>query len=268
MRPSTALQQAVTHARKLAILALVPFLVAVLRWRDLVRTGTDPSTVFSITFPTPHSFISLWSFVNAPTGVGDGVGGGTLPVIIGVSLGALFLVSLAAYVVISGAVLAGYLGSIADGIATGSFDFVANVRRYARPMIAYEALMILALLGFILGLASIPVLFPIVAIGLFVLAYLTYLTPYLVVVVDLGIVEAFKRSVELTTQRSEAGVAFVGFVIVGALLSVPLSALAYGNGIAGAVVAAGLAAPVGLVASVAFVVFTRGLTGVARDPAW
>lgn len=265
MDPSDVLHDAVLHTRELAVLVVVPFFVAVVRWRDLVATGRDTTTQFSVTFPTPHSFVTLWSFVNAPTEVGSGTAGGSLPLLVGVSFGVLFVVALAAYVVLGGLALAGYLGSIAEGVEDGSFDFLANVRRYGRPLVGYEALSMLVLLGFVGGLVVVPALFPVVALALFVVAYLTYLTPYLVVVGDLDLLEAIERSVGLTTQRVEAGLAFAVFVVLGAVVSVPLSTLAYGNGVAGGVLAAALAAPIGLFASVAFVLFTRESTGVASD---
>jgi hypothetical protein len=68
--------------------------------------------------------------------------------------------------------------------------------------------------------------------------------------------------VHLTTRRVEAGAAFVAFVVLGAFVSVPLSTLAYGNGVLGGVLAAATAAPIGLVVSVSFVLFTRKLTGI------
>lgn len=262
MCPSNTLQEALDSTRQVAVLAVVPFLVALMRWHDLVVTGADTTTRFSVTFPTPHSFISLWSFVNAPTETGSGIGSGSLPLLVEVGLGALFGVSLLGYVILAGLALAGYLGSIADGVADGSFDFLANVRRYARPLVAYEALSVLVLLAFVGGLVWFPAVFPIVAIGVFVVAYLTYLTPYLVVVADVGLVEALRRSVRLTTQRFEAGIAFVGFVVLGAVVSVPVSLLAHGNGAVGGVLAAALTAPLGLFASVAFVLITRDLSGV------
>lgn len=263
MRPSKVVHEAAVRTRQLAVLAVVPFVVAVVRWHDIVVTGADTTTRFSVTFPTPHSVISLWSFVNAPTETGSGINSSDLPLLVGVGFGVLFVVLLAAYVVFVGLILAGYLGSINEGVVSGSFDFVGNVRRYARPLVTYEALSILVLLGFVGGLVWIPALFPVVAIALFGVAYLTYLTPYLVVVTDVGLVEAIKRSVGLTTRQFEAGLAFVGFLVLGAIVSVPLSTLAYGNGVVGGLLAAALTAPIGLFASVVFVTFTRYLTGAA-----
>jgi len=265
MQPSTVLRQAAEHTEQLAALTIVPFVVAVARWRDLAATGADTSTQFSVTFPTPHSFVSLWSFVNAPTDAGTAVAGGDLPFVVGTGLGVLFVVSLAAYVVLSGVVLAGYLGSVAEHVTTGSYDFAANVRRYARRMVGYQALLVLALLALVAGVVVLPAAFLLVAVVLFVAAYLTYLTPYLVVVADLDLLAAVEQSVALTTGRAEAAGAFLGFVAGGAVASVPLSTLAYGNGPVGGVIAAALAAPLGLFASVTFVLVARELTGVGLD---
>lgn len=260
MQPSTALQRTVASARRLSVLAVVPFVVAVLRWRDLTATAAATATQYSVTFPTPHSFISLWSFVNAPTDTSAG-STGDVPLVVDVGFGILFVVALSIYVGLSGLLLAGYLGSIAEGVASGAFDFEANVRQYARSMVVYEALWILVLLGLASGALWVPVALPVMVVGLFIAAYLTYLTPYLIVVGDRGLVDAVRRSVALTTQRRAAAVAFAGFVAAGAVFSVPVSMLVYGNGITGAVFAAALTAPAGFLASVFFVELTRDLDG-------
>ena len=79
MSPSTLVSDAVTHARRSAVLAVVPFVVGVARWHDLVTVGADTTTQFSVTFPTPHSFVTLWSFLNVPTADGAGIAGGSGP---------------------------------------------------------------------------------------------------------------------------------------------------------------------------------------------
>lgn len=262
MRPSTILSDAGKSTRRLAILLIVPFVVAVMRWNDLVVTGADTTTQFSVTFPTPHSFILLWSFVNAASETGTGPGTSTLPGYFGVAFGVLFFFSMIVYVVLTGVILAGYLGSINETMAEGSFDFVSNIRRYARPLVAYEALSILVLLGLVGSLTVIPAIVPLIAISVFVLAYLTYLTPYLVVVTDVDFVPALKRSLRLTTHQYEPVIVYLAFVVLGALLSVPLSMLVYGNGVAGGILGAAITAPIGLFASCVFVRFTRGLVGV------
>jgi hypothetical protein len=261
MRPSTILHDAVQTTRRIAILVVVPFAVAVLRWNDLVVTGADTTTQFSVTFPTPHSFITLWSFVNAASKTGTEIGTGTLPGPFGLGFGVLFVLTLAVYVVLTGIILAGYLGSINEALTDESFDFVDSVRRYARPLVAYEVLSLVVMLGLVGGVMVIPAFFPVVALSVFVLAYLTYLTPYLVVVTDVGLVPALARSIRLTTHRADPILAFLGFVVFGAVLSVPLSMLVYGNGVVGGLLGAAIMAPIGLFGSVVFVAFTRSVVG-------
>lgn len=265
MSASDVLQETVTTARQLAVLVVVPFAMALLRVRDLAAIGADTSTRFSVTFPTPHSFITLWSFVNAPTEAGAGTVSGSLPLVVAAGWGVLFVAALAGYVLVTGIVLAGYLGSIDEGLVDGSFDLAANARRYARPLVVYEAASLLVLLGFVGLLATLQVLLPFVVVGLFVVFYLTYLTPYLVVVTDVGLVVALRRSVALTTSRLDVGVAFIAFATLGAVVSVPISLLAHGNGLVGGVLAAALTAPLGLLASTGFVVFTHELTATTVD---
>lgn len=260
MRPADALDETVEHAPRLAVLAVVPFVLSVIRWNDLMRTATDTSTRFQVTFPTPHGVIGLWSFLNPPART-EGTVGGTLPLVVGAGVGLLLVVSLAVFVVVSGLALAGYLGSIEEGLATGSFDFLANVRRYARPMVAYEALALLVLLVLVAAGTADTVLVPVVFAVLFVVAYLTYLAPYLVVAGDLSLVEALGRSASVATSRGPVLGTFVVFVVLGAAFSLPLSMVAYGNGLPGVLLAAVLATPVGFLASVFFVAVARAIAG-------
>jgi hypothetical protein len=253
------LREALQATRDVAVLAVLPFVVALLRWNDLVRLGTDTSRVFSVSFPMPHSFVTIWSFVQPPTDAGGGIEPATLPAVVGVAFGAVFLLSLAAYVVATGLLLAGYLGSIDQSIRTGRFDFVANVRRYGRSLVAYEALILVVLSAIVLLLTTAPFLFPVVFVGVYAVGYLTYLAPYLVVASEDDLLEAIRHSAGLTTSRADAALAFLGFAVPATALSLPLSRLAYSDGVLAAVAAAALVAPVGLLAAVFFVLVARGL---------
>jgi hypothetical protein len=262
------LREALQATRDVAVLAVLPFVVALLRWNDLVRLGTDTSRVFSISFPLPHSFVTFWSFVQPPTDAGGGIDPTTLPAVVGVAFGAAFLLSLAAYVVVTGLLLAGYLGSIDQSIRTGRFDFVANVRRYARSMVAYEALMLVVLGAIVLLplLTTAPFLFPVAFVGVYVVGYLTYLVPYLVVASEDDLLEAIRHSAGLTTSRADAALAFLGFAVPATAFSLPLSRLAYTDGMLTAVAAAAVVAPVGLVVAVFFVLVARRLDEGADQP--
>lgn len=253
------LREALQATRDVAVLAVLPFVVALLRWNDLVRLGTDTSRVFSVSFPMPHSFVTIWSFVQPPTDAGGGIEPATLPAVVGVAFGAVFLLSLAAYVVATGLLLAGYLGSIDQSIRTGRFDFVANVRRYGRSLVAYEAFILVVLSAIVLLLTTAPFLFPVVFVGVYAVGYLTYLAPYLVVASEDDLLEAIRHSAGLTTSRADAALAFLGFAVPATALSLPLSRLAYSDGVLAAVAAAALVAPVGLLAAVFFVLVARGL---------
>ena len=262
------LREALQATRDVAVLAVPPFVVALLRWNDLVRLGMDTSRVFSVSFPMPHSFVTIWSFVQPPTDAGGGIEPATLPAVVGVAFGAAFLLSLAAYVVATGLLLAGYLGSIDQSIRTGSFDFVANVRRYGRSLVAYEALILVVLSAIVLLLTTAPFLFPVAFVGVYAVGYLTYLAPYLVVASEDDLLEAIRHSAGLTTSRADAALAFLGFAVPATALSLPLSRLAYSDGVLAAVAAAALVAPVGLVAAVFFVLVARRLAeGADRSTA-
>ena len=266
MQLLAVLREAFQATRDVAVLAVLPFVVALLRWNDLVRLGTDTSRVFSVSFPMPHSFITIWSFVHAPAEAGGGIDSATLPAVVGVAFGAAFLLSLAAYVVLTGLLLAGYLGSIDQSIRTGRFDFVANVRRYGRSLVAYEALILIVLGAIVLVLTTAAFLIPVALVGIYVVGYLTYLAPYLVVAGEDDLLEAIRHSAGLTTSRRDAALAFLGFAVPATAFSLPLSRLAYTDGLLTAVAAAAVVAPVGLVAAVFFVLVARRLAEGADRP--
>lgn len=134
-------------------LALVPLATALLNTSDLLAAARTDGISIRASFPIYR--YDLWSFVESPTGGGLSVSVpfGTLESLV------LLVPLLGAYVVVSGALSAGYFGSIADGLTTGRFDFVAGVRRFAVRMIALEALVIVALAAVFLPLLVVPLLF-------------------------------------------------------------------------------------------------------------
>ena len=136
---------------------------------------------------------------------------------------------------------------------------MANVRRYGRSLVAYEALILVVLGVIVLVLTTAPSLFPVAFVGIYVVGYLTYLAPYLVVASEDDLLEAIRHSAGLTTSRADAALAFLGFTVPGAALALPLSRLAYSDGVFTAVAAAAVVAPVGLVAAVFFVLVARRL---------
>ena len=179
------------------------------------------------------------------------------------ALGAVVL-TLAGYVLFTGVLTAGYLGSIDQFLTARRYDFLGNVRRYAVRMVALQALLLGSfLLVFGAALVAVPLVILLVAVG-FVAWLLLYLTPFLVVVADEPLLVAFRRSLRLTTSSVQPLAFVVVYALLVAAISLPTSVLA-NLGIGGVLAAAALASNFGLFLSVLAVVFTRELLSEGSD---
>lgn len=265
--PSDSLfSRTVEHAVRVWPLLFVPVVATLLdvgRLRTLLRTSapapssgesvevvvTEPDRVFSVTFGVPRPVSTLWSFVNAqPNGLSTGAPG--------FDSVAVFVLALLVSAVVSGLLAAGYLGSI-DAALDGRFGFLEAVRSYGRPLVGFSLLEAgVGLLLIALGLVAFP-LVVVVVVALFVLAYLFFATPYLVVVEDTGLAPALRHAFELTTNDGRMLVFFGGYLIVSALLSVPISALAFAAEPFGLALAILVSGPVALLLNVATLLFVR-----------
>jgi len=232
-----------SHLARLLPLALVPLATALFRARELLTTGETNGVSLRASFPVYR--YDLWSFVDAPRG-----GGVTVSLPFG-SLEPLPLLVpvIGAYVVVSGALSAGYFGSIADGITTGRFDFVASVRRFGPRMILLEALVVVALAVLFLPLLVVPPLFVVAVLAALVVSYLYFPTVYVLALEDRRIASAARRARSLVDEHRPLGF-FFAVALVTAVCSVPVSLLAHA-GPSGAVAAALVAAPLGLAFNVA-----------------
>ncbi|VTT88235.1 hypothetical protein DM2_1569 [Halorubrum sp. DM2] len=231
------------HLARLLPLALVPLATALFRTRDLL--ATTRTNGFSLRASFPVYRYDLWSFVDAPSGGGLTVSlpfGGLEPL-------PLLVPVIGAYVVVSGALSAGYFGSIADGITAGEFDFVAAVRRFGVRMVLLEAIVIVAFAAVFLPLLAVPPLFVVAVLAALVLSYLFFPTVYVIALEDRHIGSAARRARELVAHDQPLGF-FLAIAVVTAVCSVPVSLLAHA-GPAGAVAAALVAAPLGLAFNVA-----------------
>ena len=265
------LSDAASYTERLLVLAVVPFVTALLNWND-VTAAAAAGDQYGVTFGTPIPIVDLWSFVDAPTSQGAGQVPVGDPVVVAGSV--LVVVAFAAvFVVFQGLLLAGYLGSIRDGVerSVGEFDFVANVSRYASQMIGFQLLVVGLVVATIAVLLVAPALFPLAVLGIFVLAYLFFPTPYLVVIDDAPLADALDWSLELTTGVRGPPVFFLAYLLLSAVISLPLTAVALNGGLAGVLVAATFAAPVGLWLTIFTYLFVASLVDPGRGvdgPLW
>jgi hypothetical protein len=252
--PEPILRRTFAHLSRLLPLALVPLATALFRARELLATGRADGLSLRASFPVYR--YDLWSFVDGPSGGGVTVSlpfgaVGPLPILVPL---------IGAYVVVSGALSAGYFGGIADGITTGRFDFVAAVRRFGARMILLEALVVLALAAVFLPLLVVPPLFVVAIIAALVLSYLFFPTVYVLALEDRGIESAARRARALVDEHRPLGF-FLALAVVTAVCSVPVSLLAHA-GTGGAVAAAVVAAPLGLAFNVATALKVAEMAGV------
>lgn len=248
---SSLLEAALAFAREHLELAWVPLATALFAFDDLRALGSEGG--FGVHFSFPFYRADLWTFVQRPTMSGADV---AFPVATGESV-AILVPSLAAYVVVSGALTAGYFGSIADALDRGTFDFVANVRRYGLRMIALEVLVVVAFLALLAPLAAVPPLLVVAVVVGVVVAYYLFPTAYLVVLEDRPVLDAIERSVDLVQTHQPLGFVFQVALTVGAC-SILLTGLARSS-VPGAITAAVLAAPLGLACNAGVMLKVRSL---------
>ncbi|TKX86326.1 hypothetical protein EXE43_08990 [Halorubrum sp. SS5] len=252
--PDTLVERVASRLPRLLPLALVPLATALLRARDIVATGRTNGFSLRASFPVYR--YDLWSFVDAPRG-----GGVTVSLPFG-SLDPLPLLVpvLGAYVVVSGALSAGYFGSVAAAITTGRYDFAAAVRRFGVRFVLLEAFVVAALGALFLPLLLFPPLFVAAVLAALVVSYLYFPTAYVLVLEDRGVASAARRARALVDDRRPLGF-FLAVAVVTAVCSVPVSLLAHA-GPGGAVAAAIVAAPLGLAFNVATALKVAEMAGV------
>ncbi|WP_226482387.1 hypothetical protein [Natrinema amylolyticum] len=164
--------------------------------------------------------------------------------------------ALAAYAVISGILMAAYVGGLdrrlrGEPLAVGSC-VVAYAPRFVLYNLVAFGTFLLVLPVFVLVRPLVWLAFP----AIIVLGYVFYPVPFLFVVDDAPFLEAFRQSIRLTTAGGPVlSFAFwhaIAAVVVSAVLSVSVS-----SGSAGLLLALLVSAPVGVLLTAATVSFFR-----------
>lgn len=231
------------YVKRFWILAAVPLITALLNVGDLQAMARERHLSITASFPVYR--YDLWSFIDPPQHDGLYV---AVPVVWPDSF-ALVVPLMVGYVVLSGILSAGYFGSIAEGITTGTFDFFANVRRFAPRMIVLEVIVLVILVVIFVPLLVFPPLFVVMIFAMLIAAYFLFPTVYVMVLEDRGIESAARRAHQLVIDDGPVGF-FLTLVGATILCSIPLSLLA-SSGLGGALMAAMIAALLGLAFNVA-----------------
>ncbi len=204
-------------AKRLAYLALFPLIM------DLVfLTGKYLSTESLYTFrigakfSLPVYFPTLTNVYSFPTAPGI-----TIETPLG-GVGVIGLLSVVVVVVATALLSAGYLGTMHAAISGVDSAFVTPAVKFFSRFLAYG--LIWLLLGYLAlpFAAALPLVFLYIAF-IWVLTYFIFLTPFIVVAEDCGLVEAFSRSVKVTTSRASETIPFVVvYAFITLVVSVPV----------------------------------------------
>ena len=234
-------------------LAVVPFAWSLVQVDAVARVLSHGGVNLGVRFPVPSGLPTLWTFARAPaTGITvDGPLGtsGVLPQYVG----------LAVPVVLGGLLAAGYLGELhAAMTASHGRGFVENVVRYGVRQVLYAGLVALVGLA-VVGLASaVPAILLLAFPAFFVLGYLFYATPFLVVTEDRSLGGALDRSYRLAVDGGDHRSFFQRYLGAGALLSIPVTLVATNLGGAGVLLGALVTAPACLAFSAATLAYLDG----------
>lgn len=211
-----------------------------------------------ITLGLPLPVSTVWKFVSTPSEGAEVVGPGGVSVI----------VTVAVALVVQGVLAAGYLGSLREELAGADADFVAAVRRYFVPFVGFGLLLVaLYVPPLVFALVEGPTAVLLLWIPLlFLVGYLLYAAPFLIVLDDAGLGSALSRCVSLATAEAAYFRYAVGYALLVAIVSVPTTLVTVNAGLAGVVVGAAALAPVALVFDATTLQFVSDLTdGASGD---
>ncbi|MDZ7702567.1 MAG: hypothetical protein U5J98_11195 [Halobacteriales archaeon] len=237
-------------------LALVPVATALLATDKIGAIASFRGGHVGLRLGLPVGIVDLWQFVSLPNS----------SMTIGLPLPEalpLAVVVVPLGILLQAALSAGYFGSLESALRTGEFEFIVEVRRSFWPFLLYTVVpMVVALPLALLGLADSRGLLPllVVLVPVFLIAaYLFYATPYLIVLRDLDLLPAARRSYALASEggpylRFAGG--YAGFVLAVSLVT---TAVVVNLGLAGVAIGVVALAPVGLAANATAMRFVADL---------
>ncbi|MFC3478841.1 hypothetical protein [Halobacterium litoreum] len=236
--PST-LSRAGRIAGRVAPLAVVPFALSLLAFEKVTAVASTHGTSISVKFALPADVATLWTLVDPPT---QGVAvHSPVP-----------LLFVPVFLAVEAAVVAGYLGSIRDAYRDRRPDFVGAAGDYWLSILGVRVAQFLLFVGLALaavggGVVGVLFLIPLI----FLLGYLLWAAPYLVVLRDADALTALSASANLGAKGGRYLAFSVGYAVVAAGGSLVVSPLVTSSGLTGVLVGAALVAYPSLVGSAA-----------------
>lgn len=232
-RFSARLETGWKRATEYPELALVPVLSSLLSPDNVRRVLEFRGGHFGLSLRFPVALADLWTFVSLPS-QGPGIHvSPTLPLV-------------PVLILVQTALVAGLLSSVHEVLETGEYDFAGSVRRYFVRILLFEVLVwALGLATFAIGVAGLSLVLLAIP-AFFVLSYLFYATPYLLVVADLNLGDALARSYEWAVAGGSYFSFAIGYLLVVAAASIFGTAVVVNLGAVGILVGTIVSAPVAL----------------------
>jgi hypothetical protein len=226
------LDRAARTAGRVSPYAAVPFALSLLAVDNLAQTAAASGVDVSVKLALPTAVPTLWTIFDPPaTGINF--------------VAPTSLSLLPVYLVVDAVLTAGYLGGIFDAATDAEPDFADNVAEYVLPVLVVRVVEFVVVGGLGLfavagGAPTLVILLPVV----FLVGYLIWGAPFLVVARDADALDAIAWSASLATSESEYLTFSVAFAVLTAVASLFVSpVLATGGLVAVLVVAAVVAYP-------------------------
>lgn len=247
-------------------LAVVPLVVSLLQVDKIQRILASDGIHVGIKFGLPFPVLTVWQFVSLPgegvaMSAGLPVGGGTTPVSILAGL---------AGILVTAVLSAGYFGSLVDALAGRQYAFASHVRDHfvsflvitVAPIVAFAPIALVVMLG-TPGAAAVVVVVGLLVV--FVLGYLFYATPYLLVLRETSLLDAAEASVAFAKDGGPYARYFVGFVLVVVLVSPIATAVVVNVPVIGMVIGVPAGAVAGLAGNIATARFVADIDPESPD---
>jgi hypothetical protein len=239
---------------RLLLLAVVPFLAAIASPGNFERIAADTSTIrLGVSFGFPSAVATAWDFVSLPnpgtgfsvyTAGGDPLQGGVM---------------ILAGAVLTGVLAAAYLGALRRDLLRAGGG-VSDGLQHVLPLVAFELLVgLFGLTLVVLALVNLVLVVPALVVGLY-LAYRFYPTPYLVVLEDRSLVDAFRRSYGLSARGGQYTNFFGKYLFAVAAVSLVATPL-FTTSVFAAVLGTAVLAPICVLFNAATMLFLVDLIG-------